>query len=219
MKAPLNLQKSIRNDFIPGPHTSESAGDVVARLDKLDSESRRRGCPGLRNCRWSHDKAQQVGEERPCRGRAPANPLPPRRAENNRRLWQGRTFPPRMKQPDPDNPGPLLRDYSVQDARDGIAAVLIVAMVRKEVAPGDLIPGAGRVLRIRETGRRLVRFDKPQSHYERSGCSLVARGWLASVRSSFAPATMAEADDIHLARASFEPGSFENPKPLLLVAF
>jgi hypothetical protein len=39
----------------------------------------------------------------------------------------------------------------------------------------------------------LVRPDKPRRHCERSG-ALVARGWLASVRSSFAPA---ESDDIH----------------------
>src|ERR1700688_2892004 len=45
-----------------------------------------------------------------------------------------------------DNPGPLLRDYSVEDARDGIA-VVDSRDGPQEVAPGDFIPGAGRVLR------------------------------------------------------------------------
>src|ERR1700733_150794 len=46
-----------------------------------------------------------------------------------------------------DNPGPLLRDYSVEDPRDGIA-VVDSRSGPQEVATGDFIPGAGRVLRI-----------------------------------------------------------------------
>ena len=50
-----------------------------------------------------------------------------------------------------DNPGPLLRDYSVEDARDGIA-VVDSRSGPQEVATGDFIPGAGRVLRIEKRG-------------------------------------------------------------------
>ena len=56
-----------------------------------------------------------------------------------------------MKQPDPTNPGPLLRDYSVENVRDGVA-VVDSRYGPQEVAPGDLIPGAGRVLRIEKRG-------------------------------------------------------------------
>jgi hypothetical protein len=51
-----------------------------------------------------------------------------------------------------DSPGPLLGDYSVENVRDGIA-VVDGRDGPQEVAPGDSIPGAGRVLRIEKRGR------------------------------------------------------------------
>jgi len=51
----------------------------------------------------------------------------------------------------PENPKPLLRDYSVEDVRDGIA-VVDGRYGPQQVAPGDFIPGAGRVLRIERRG-------------------------------------------------------------------
>ena len=53
----------------------------------------------------------------------------------------------------------------------------------------------------------MVRPDKPRRHCERSG-ALVARGWLASVRSSSAPSKTAESDDINR-QDSCEFSSFE----------
>ena len=50
-----------------------------------------------------------------------------------------------------ENPGPLLRDYSVENVRDGIA-VVDHRYGPQEVAPGDSIPGAGRVLRMEKRG-------------------------------------------------------------------
>jgi len=47
----------------------------------------------------------------------------------------------------PENPKPLLRDYSVEDVQDGIALV-DGRYGPQQVVPGDFIPGAGRVLRI-----------------------------------------------------------------------
>jgi hypothetical protein len=47
----------------------------------------------------------------------------------------------------PDNQRPLLRDYSVETVQRGIA-VVDGRYGPQEVAPGDFIPGAGRVLRI-----------------------------------------------------------------------
>jgi hypothetical protein len=51
----------------------------------------------------------------------------------------------------PDSPGPLLRDYRVEDVRGGVAMV-DGRYGPQEVAPGDYIPGAGRVLRIERRG-------------------------------------------------------------------
>jgi hypothetical protein len=45
----------------------------------------------------------------------------------------------------------LLQNYSVEDVRDGIA-VVDSRFGSQQVAPGDFIPGAGRVLRIERRG-------------------------------------------------------------------
>jgi len=46
---------------------------------------------------------------------------------------------------------PLLRDYSVENVRDGVA-VVDSRYGQQEVALGDSVPGAGRVLRIEKRG-------------------------------------------------------------------
>jgi hypothetical protein len=51
----------------------------------------------------------------------------------------------------PDGPKTLLRNYSVEDVRDGIA-VVDSRYGPQSVTPGDYIPGAGRVLRIERRG-------------------------------------------------------------------
>jgi tetrahydromethanopterin S-methyltransferase subunit G len=48
-------------------------------------------------------------------------------------------------------PKPLLQDYAVEDVQDGIALVG-GRYGQLQVAPGDFIPGAGRVLRIERRG-------------------------------------------------------------------
>jgi hypothetical protein len=55
----------------------------------------------------------------------------------------------------PDDPKPLLRNYSVEDVRFGIALVGS-RHGSQQVAPGDTIPGAGRVLRIERQGGNWV---------------------------------------------------------------
>ena len=46
---------------------------------------------------------------------------------------------------------PVMREYSVSDVQDGFA-VIESRYGSQEVAPGDFIPGAGRVLRIERRG-------------------------------------------------------------------
>ena len=86
------LDKLEKRAALPATPVSESA-DVVARLDKLEKRIRRRGCAGLRNC-WSHDKAQQVGEESRRRGRKFGQSPPACRAETIVACGEGGTFRP-----------------------------------------------------------------------------------------------------------------------------
>ena len=86
------LDKLEKTAALPATPVSESA-DVVARLDKLEKRVRRRGCAGLRNC-WSHDKAQQVGEESRRRGRKFGQSPPACRAETIVACGEGGTFRP-----------------------------------------------------------------------------------------------------------------------------
>jgi hypothetical protein len=51
----------------------------------------------------------------------------------------------------PNNPGPLLRSYSIEAVQGGMALV-DGRYGLQQVAPGDFIPGAGRVLRIERRG-------------------------------------------------------------------
>ena len=50
-----------------------------------------------------------------------------------------------------DNPGPVLRDFNLEDVRGGVA-VIDGRYGMQQVSPGDLIPGAGRVLKIERRG-------------------------------------------------------------------
>ena len=51
----------------------------------------------------------------------------------------------------PGAQGPALRGFSIVDVRDGVA-VINNRYGWQRVAPGDLVPGAGRVLRIERRG-------------------------------------------------------------------
>ena len=55
----------------------------------------------------------------------------------------------------PSFPSSLLQNFSVEDVRDGIA-VVASRFGSQQVAPGDFIPGAGRVLRIERRGEDWV---------------------------------------------------------------
>ena len=83
-------------------------------------------------------------------GASSANPLPPAAPKQSSLMARAEPSAPNETARS-DNPGPLLRDYSVEDARDGIA-VVDSRSGPQEVAPGDSIPGAGRVLRIEKRG-------------------------------------------------------------------
>ena len=120
------LDKLEKIAALPATPVSESA-DVVARLDKWRRElpSRLRRPQKLLASR----QGQHWRREPPSR--AQVRPIPchlPRR--NNRRLWQGRNLPPRMKQPDPTTRGPC--SETIASRMHGTASRwLTVALVRK----------------------------------------------------------------------------------------
>ena len=118
------LDRLEKKAALPAPPVSESA-DVVARLDKLEKRAA-------------------------VAGASSANPLPPAAPKQSSLMARADPSAPNESARS-DNPGPLLRDYSVEDARDGIA-VVESRSGPQEVAPGDFIPGAGRVLRIEKRG-------------------------------------------------------------------
>ena len=140
-----NLEKKAA---LPAPPVSESA-DVVARLDKLEKRVAVAAAPSSEIAGLT-TRLNKLEKRAAVAGASSANPLPPAAPKQS----------PLMARADPsapnesagsDNPGPLLRDYSVEDARDGIA-VVDSRSGPQEVAPGDFIPGAGRVLRIEKRG-------------------------------------------------------------------
>ncbi len=118
------LDKLEKRLAVAAAPASEPA-DVAARLDKLE---KRAAVPAA-----SSAKAPPPGAPKPSTLVARAEPS----ASNETAR--------------PDNPKSLLRDYSVETVQNGMALVDSRYGVQ-EVAPGDFIPGAGRVLRIERRG-------------------------------------------------------------------
>ena len=153
---------------VPAAPASELV-DITTRLNKLEKTAAVAAAPASEFADLAA-RLTRLEKRAAAAAASSATPLPPvapkqstltARAETSASNEIGR----------PDSPGPLLRDYRVEDVRDGVAMV-DGRYGPLEVAPGDYIPGAGRVLRIRETGRQLVRRDEPWRHCERPGARL-----------------------------------------------
>ena len=142
------LDKLEKKAALPATLVSESA-DVVARLDKLEKRVAVTAAPapeiaGLTTRLNKLEKRAAVAVA------SSANPFPPSAPKQSSLVARAEPSAPNETARS-DNPGPLLRDYSVEDARDGIA-VVESRSGPQEVGPGDFIPGAGRVLRIEKRG-------------------------------------------------------------------
>ena len=140
-----NLEKKAA---LPAPPVSESA-DVVARLDKLEKRVALAAAPSSEIAGLT-TRLNKLEKRAAVAGASSANPLPPAAPKQSSLMARADPSAPNESARS-DNPGPLLRDYSVEDARDGIA-VVDSRSGPQEVAPGDSIPGAGRVLRIEKRG-------------------------------------------------------------------
>lgn len=126
------LDKLEKKAALPATPASESA-DVVARLDKLEKRVAVAAAPASEIAALT-TRLNKLEKRAAVAGAS--SPLPPAVQNETARS---------------EDPGPLLRDYSVENVRDGVA-VVDSRYGQQEVAPGDSVPGAGRVLRIEKRG-------------------------------------------------------------------
>ena len=136
----------------PATSASESA-DVAARLDRLEKKVAAAAAPASEIAGLT-TRLAKLEKKAAVAGASSANPLPPAAPRQSPLMARAEPSVPN-EATGPGDPGPLLRDYSVEDVRDGVAVVGSRAG-SQEVAPGDSIPGAGRVLRIEQRGRDWV---------------------------------------------------------------
>ena len=129
--------------------SSSRFADIAARLDKLEKKVAVAAAPSSEIAGLT-TRLNKLEKRAVVAGASSANPLPPAAPKQSSLMARVDPSAPNESARS-DNPGPLLRDYSVEDARDGIA-VVDSRSGPQEVAPGDFIPGAGRVLRIEKRG-------------------------------------------------------------------
>jgi hypothetical protein len=142
------LDKLEKKAALPAIPASESA-DVVARLDKLEKRVAVAAAPASEIAGLT-TRLNKLERRAAVAGASSANPLPPAAPRQSSLMARAEPSAPNETARS-DDPGPLLRDYTVEDARDGVAVVDSRSGLQ-EVAPGDSIPGAGRVLRIEKRG-------------------------------------------------------------------
>jgi hypothetical protein len=160
------LDRLEKQAALPATLASELA-DAVARLDKLEKRAAVATAPASevadittrlnkleKRAAVAATPSSEVADSREKRAAAPvassANPLPPAAPKQSTLI--ARAEPSASNEiARPDKPRPLLREYSVEEVRNGVA-VVDSRYGPQEVAPGDVIPGAGRVLRIERRG-------------------------------------------------------------------
>ena len=122
--------------------------DITARLNKLEKRAEAAAAPSPEGADSGAklDKADKRG----ALAASSAKPLPPAKPKQSTLLATAEPSPS-DEIAAPAKPKPLLRNYSVEEVRNGVA-VVDSRYGPQEVAPGDIIPGAGRVLRIERRG-------------------------------------------------------------------
>jgi hypothetical protein len=141
------LDRLEKKAALPASPASESA-DVVARLDKLEKRIAAAAAPASEIAGLT-TRLNRL-EKRVAVASASSAKPPPAAPRQSRLMARADPSAP-YETARPDDPGPVLRDYSVESVRDGVA-VVDGRDGPQEVAPGDSVPGAGRVLRIEKQG-------------------------------------------------------------------
>jgi hypothetical protein len=141
------LEKKVADTAQPAPESADVAtqlNEITRRLDRLEKRAAVSAPPAseLANIVARLDRLEKVPAVPAANA---AKPLPPPKPS----ALMARADPSALSETaaKPDYQKPLLRDYAVSGARDGVAMV-DSRYGPQEVAPGDFIPGAGRVLRI-----------------------------------------------------------------------
>ena len=133
------------------PPASQSA-DIAARLDRLEKKA---AAPGALSSEGGETESRlDKGEKKiAVLAASPAAPLPP--ATPKPSALTARAEPSAVNEKarpnNPDAPKLSLRNYSIEYVQGGIA-VVSSRYGSQQVAAGDTIPGAGRVLRIGRWG-------------------------------------------------------------------
>jgi tetrahydromethanopterin S-methyltransferase subunit G len=141
------LDKLEQKAAAPAASAAEFA-DVVARIDKLEKRVVASAQPAseITDITTRLDKLEKRATAPP----SSAKPLLSARQKQATLLARAEPSAS-IQRARPNNPSPLLQNYSVEDVRDGIA-VVDSRYGSQQVVPGDVIPGAGRVLRIERRG-------------------------------------------------------------------
>jgi hypothetical protein len=142
------LDKLEKRAALPATPASESP-EVMARLDKLEKRAAVGVAPASEIAGLT-TRLNKLEKKAAVAGASPAIPLPPAQPKQSSLMARAEPSAPNEAGRS-NNPGPLLGDYSVENVRDGVA-VVDGRDGPQEVAPGDSIPGAGRVLRIEKRG-------------------------------------------------------------------
>jgi hypothetical protein len=142
------LDKLEKKAALPATPASESA-DAVARLEKLEKRAAFAAAPASEIADIT-TRLNKLEKRAAVPAASSANSLLPAAQKQSSLVARAEPSAPNEIAKS-DNAGPVLRDYSVEDVRDGIA-VVDSRYGPQEVAPGDFIPGAGRVLRIEKRG-------------------------------------------------------------------
>ena len=128
------------------PAPPAALGDVEARLGRLEkSAAEAPQASTLADVSARLDRLEKRASQAASAASSTPAPTPPKRPPTIARA-----------QPDGDPAGPtasrrVLQDYAVEDVEDGVA-VVTTRYGTQQVAPGDYLPGAGRVLRIERRG-------------------------------------------------------------------
>lgn len=137
------IDKLEKRVAVAAPPASELP-DVVARIDKLEKRVAVAAPPASELAEITA-RLNRLEKKAAVPVAGSALPLPPAMPKQSTHTPKAQPFSNEAART--DNPGPVLRDYSIEDVKDGIA-VVDGRNGPQQVAAGDFIPGAGRVLRI-----------------------------------------------------------------------
>ncbi len=138
------LDKLEKKAALPATPAPESA-DIAARLDKLEKKVALGAAPASEIAGLT-TRLNKLEKKAAVAGASSTYRLPPTATKQSALMARSEPSASNETARFADR-GPLLRDYSVETVRDGVA-VVDSPYGQQGVTPGDSIPGAGRVLRI-----------------------------------------------------------------------